>query len=82
MTLPASITYHVLSDETLTKLIEEASVPDRLLRESSACKRFDISRDFLLELVRDGKIQRVCIPGRAKSIRYSEKQIQNIFKQL
>ncbi len=77
-----SVSYHVLSPDDLDRLITEASVPDRLLRESTALKLFDMSRNLFNELVKTGQITRHIIPGRENTFRYSEKQIRSIYKPL
>ena len=77
-----TITYFVLSQDSIDKLVAEAAQPDRLVKESTACKLFDMSKDTLNELVRTGKVTREVIPGRAKSYRYSLKQIRSNWKPL
>lgn len=77
-----SITYNVLSQDALDRLISDAAIPDRLLSESSVLNQFDICRSYLMQLVNEGLVTRYAIPGRAKTMRYSEKQIKSIFKPL
>ena len=76
------ITYICMSFEEWQKALADAAQPDDMLSESTVLKRFDMGKDWLLSLVDEGKVTRWVIPGKAKSFRYSYKQIRNNWKPL
>jgi len=75
-----SVTYFVISPEDLQGLIEKASDKEVLISHATAHKKYELSKEFLNDLANSGRINKYHVPGHPRVVRYSVKEIENLFK--
>ncbi len=76
-----SVTYNLITDQQLEKLLRQAARPLEMIKKSEAIIRYNLSKESLGRLEESGKLKQYRIPE-YRGVFYRVADVENLYKEV